>query len=308
MDLRWLEDLEALARIGHFARAAETRLITQSALSRRIQSLETWAGAQLVDRTKHPIALTPAGRQFLETSRRIIDEAYDAQARASSSARMTRDSIAIGAMHTLSLYFLPKLIKSLTQTVGAVSTSVETVPRNIDEYLYNLRTGVSDFYVGYLHPEINFDVDPDQYPRLQIGTDRLVLCASDPALFERFSASCEDPIPYLAFHPSSITHRIVKQCIERTPFRKRLNVVYRATLAEALHAAASLELGVAWLPQSLLEGASGESGLHIFDGPWNEDLDILVFRSRSNERPIVNRIWNELERNSSGGQYRPMLT
>ncbi|MXO69402.1 LysR family transcriptional regulator [Pelagerythrobacter marinus] len=301
MELKWLEDLEALARIGHFARTAETRLITQSALSRRIQALEGWVGVQLVDRTKHPIALTTAGREFLDASRKIVDWAYDAQERAGSSARMSKDSITIGSMHTLSLYFLPRLIASLTQSVGRLSSSIETVPRNIDEYLYNLRTGVSDFYVGYLHPNINFDVDPDQYPRLLIGTDRLVPCASDPAMFERLSDSCDEPIPYLAFHPSSITHKIVKGCLDRAPFGKRLDIVYRATLAEALSAAATLDLGIAWLPESLLMGPGAASALHVHDGPWCEPLDIIIVRSRANERPIVNRIWAELEENYATG-------
>ena len=63
MELVWLEDLLSVAEKGHFARAAEARNISQSALTRRIQALERWAGESLLDRSTHPISLTPAADQ-----------------------------------------------------------------------------------------------------------------------------------------------------------------------------------------------------------------------------------------------------
>ena len=50
MNLRHLEHLLALADTGSFSRAAEKSHVTQSALSRSIQALETELGAPLIDR------------------------------------------------------------------------------------------------------------------------------------------------------------------------------------------------------------------------------------------------------------------
>ena len=50
METRWLEDFVSLAETRSFSRSAQLRHVTQSAFSRRIQSLETWAGTDLVDR------------------------------------------------------------------------------------------------------------------------------------------------------------------------------------------------------------------------------------------------------------------
>ena len=50
MDLNWLEDFVCFARTQNFTRAAQERNITQSAFSRRIQSLELWLGTALIDR------------------------------------------------------------------------------------------------------------------------------------------------------------------------------------------------------------------------------------------------------------------
>ena len=61
MDTKWLEDFVSLAETRSFSRSAQLRHITQSAFSRRIQSLEAWAGANLINRSSYPTTLTPAG-------------------------------------------------------------------------------------------------------------------------------------------------------------------------------------------------------------------------------------------------------
>lgn len=45
MQIKWLDDLLAVAEWKNFSRAAEVRCVTQSALSRRMKSMEEWVGA-----------------------------------------------------------------------------------------------------------------------------------------------------------------------------------------------------------------------------------------------------------------------
>ena len=61
MEIRWLQDFLAVAETGNFTRAAEQRNASQAAFSRRIQQLEAWVGAALIDRSIIPTRLTPAG-------------------------------------------------------------------------------------------------------------------------------------------------------------------------------------------------------------------------------------------------------
>jgi len=61
METKWLEDFVSLAETRSFSRSAQLRHVTQPAFSRRIQSLEAWAGADLVNRSSYPTTLTPAG-------------------------------------------------------------------------------------------------------------------------------------------------------------------------------------------------------------------------------------------------------
>lgn len=72
MHLAWLEDFIAIAETGYFGQSADKRLITKSALSRRIKSLEGWAGVELLDRSEHPIRLTSAGEQFVLVAEQVV--------------------------------------------------------------------------------------------------------------------------------------------------------------------------------------------------------------------------------------------
>ena len=72
MEIKWIEDFIALSQYQSFSRAAEFRNVTQSGFSRRIQSLEQWVGADLIDRSSFPPTLTPAGQLFREAAVDIL--------------------------------------------------------------------------------------------------------------------------------------------------------------------------------------------------------------------------------------------
>lgn len=71
-DLRQLRHFVALAEHGHFARAAEAVNLSQPALSRSIQALESQLDCRLLDRNPRGISLTAHGRLVLEHARRLL--------------------------------------------------------------------------------------------------------------------------------------------------------------------------------------------------------------------------------------------
>lgn len=77
MNLRHLEHLLAVAETGSFSRAAEQQHLTQSALSRSIQTLEDDLGARLIDRTGKRNELTPLGQAVAVRARRMVLEAAE---------------------------------------------------------------------------------------------------------------------------------------------------------------------------------------------------------------------------------------
>lgn len=71
-DFRQLRHFVALAEHGHFARAAEAVNLSQPALSRSIQALESQLDCRLLDRNPRGITLTAHGRLVLEHARRLL--------------------------------------------------------------------------------------------------------------------------------------------------------------------------------------------------------------------------------------------
>lgn len=77
MNIRHLEHLLAIAETGSFSRAAERSFITQSALSRSIQTLEDALGGRLLDRIGKRNALTALGQDVVARAREIVRSAEE---------------------------------------------------------------------------------------------------------------------------------------------------------------------------------------------------------------------------------------
>ena len=71
-ELRHLVYFREVARQLHFRKAAETLAIAQPALSRAIAQLETALDADLLNRTRRGVEVTPAGRLLLERSEPLL--------------------------------------------------------------------------------------------------------------------------------------------------------------------------------------------------------------------------------------------
>lgn len=77
MDTRKLKHFIAITEHGSFHRAAEAVHLSQSALSRSIQSLEEELGVTLFDRTGSRAKITPAGTVLLGNARRLLVETHE---------------------------------------------------------------------------------------------------------------------------------------------------------------------------------------------------------------------------------------
>lgn len=71
-DLKQMKAFVCVAQLLHFKRAADALFITQPALSRLIKALESELGAELFMRTTRHVALTEAGRLFLQECQQVF--------------------------------------------------------------------------------------------------------------------------------------------------------------------------------------------------------------------------------------------
>lgn len=96
MNIKHLEHLLALADTGSFSRAAEKLFITQSALSRSIQSLEGDLGAKVLDRIGKRNELTPLGLDVVARARHIVRDTAELRHSAQLLQQGGQGSVSVG--------------------------------------------------------------------------------------------------------------------------------------------------------------------------------------------------------------------
>jgi DNA-binding transcriptional LysR family regulator len=87
-----------VAELGSFNRAADHLSITQTALSRRIQRLETYVRLRLLDRATRSMALSPMGKDFLPLARRIVDDLVHGLDRLRTSSRLGVGDVTVATL------------------------------------------------------------------------------------------------------------------------------------------------------------------------------------------------------------------
>lgn len=115
LTLKQFRYFEALARHGHFGRAAEACAISQPALSMQIKAFEEEIGAPLFERDRRQLRLTSFGEEIALRARDILRSLDDLEefARASRGGLVGR--LRIGVIPTIAPYLLPGLIADLTR-------------------------------------------------------------------------------------------------------------------------------------------------------------------------------------------------
>ncbi|MGL4557250.1 MAG: LysR family transcriptional regulator, partial [Afipia sp.] len=66
VSLKQLKYFDAVARSGHFGKAAEQCAVTQPALSMQVQELEKSLGIQLLERGRNGVMLTEGGKEIAQ--------------------------------------------------------------------------------------------------------------------------------------------------------------------------------------------------------------------------------------------------
>lgn len=125
LSMKHLRYFDALARHGHFGRAAADCSISQPALSVQIKELECMIGAPLVERTARQVRLTALGEHFALRARDILRSVDDLGNLTRAMQSPLIGQLRIGVIPTVAPYLLPAIIQALT----ACYANVDIRPR-----------------------------------------------------------------------------------------------------------------------------------------------------------------------------------
>ena len=150
MELRHLRYFIAVAEEGSFLTAAERRLNTsQPSLSRQIRDLESEVGVQLLERQPRGVALTDAGRVFLDHARLALSQVEAATDGARRTAQPQKPALSMGFMVGLEVMWLPHLLRILREEEPEVEVTL--CSQSSPELALALARGKLD--IAFLRPE-----------------------------------------------------------------------------------------------------------------------------------------------------------
>ncbi|HET9578853.1 MAG TPA: LysR substrate-binding domain-containing protein [Usitatibacter sp.] len=161
----------AIADQGGFGRAAEALHITQAALSRRLQNLESFLGVKLVERTTRSVALTRIGLDFLPQARRLLTDLASALMEIRETGKAMRGDVTIACVPTVGVHYLPRIV----QQYAALH------PQNRIRILDHSSSGVA---AAVLRREAEFGINMQgaghpELTSIPLLQDRLVLVCRD---------------------------------------------------------------------------------------------------------------------------------
>ncbi|KZL51534.1 transcriptional regulator [Nodularia spumigena CENA596] len=144
MRLEQLQAFLAIAQTGSFQQAARKCGVTQSTISRQIQSLEADLGVELFHRTSHA-KLTLGGECLLPRVRKICQEWQTATQELTDLMEGKQPELCIAAIHSLCASYLPPVLQKFCHDYPEVQLRVTSL--GSDRALKVLKDGLVDLAI-----------------------------------------------------------------------------------------------------------------------------------------------------------------
>ena len=124
MNFNTLRYVVTVAKESSFTKAAQKLFISQPTLSYSIQALENDLGTPLFDRKTIPVALTYAGKLYVEWAEDILLSESQLNRRISAISRKEYSKLYVGMSPHRSPYMLPPVLKRLSEEFPQCSINI----------------------------------------------------------------------------------------------------------------------------------------------------------------------------------------
>lgn len=293
MEVKWIEDFLALTQHKTFSRAAQARSLTQSGLSRRIQSLELWLGAELFDRSTFPPALTAAGHVFSATAYDTLNSLFEARTQVRGQQRMTGPALRIAANHALATSFVPGWLDAFQQKGHAFRTRV--IPAAINDGAMMMSDGNCDLMLVHERADEPSRIDPARYPSICIDSDELIPVSRPNEHGEPLYALSQaeaEILPLAAYSSTTLFGRSIAELLSRARQSSRFRAIYESEWDGVIKRVALNGRALAWLSRKSIEDELASGALvHAGGSSWAVPFAIKLYRDVLAKNEYVDRIW-----------------
>jgi DNA-binding transcriptional LysR family regulator len=217
LDTLGVQAFISIADHASFQRAADELHISQTAVTRRLQNLESHLGIKLIERTTRNVALTPTGNDFLPQARRLMGELSNALTEIVESGKSRRGDVSIACVPTAGIQFLPRIIQEYSASF----------PNNRITILDQSSAAVVDAVVRR-EAELGINVAQTHHPDLtssRLLTDQFALvCRDDHPLTSKKSIAWKQlaPFPLIFAGEANANRSVLDQALSNSKVKLQL--------------------------------------------------------------------------------------
>ncbi|MBW4556236.1 MAG: LysR family transcriptional regulator [Trichormus sp. ATA11-4-KO1] len=295
MRLEQLQAFLAIAETGSFQQAARRCNVTQSTISRQIQSLEADLGVELFHRSSHA-KLTLGGECLLPRVRKICQEWQTATQELTDLIAGKQPELCIAAIHSLCASYLPPVLQKFCHDYPQVQLRVTSL--GSDRALKVLKDGLVDLAIvmnnRFLTTSREMVVEPLYEEPIEVLT-----AANHPlAQYERIPWSELVRYPQVVFKDGYGMQRLVQDKFER--LEAKLQAALEVNTLDAFRGVVRQGELVALLPHSALMEALHDPSLAVRpladNGGFTRGVVMVTTQDRLQIPPIQN-FWRLVQEN-----------
>jgi DNA-binding transcriptional LysR family regulator len=244
MHLDELDSFVHVATLGSFSAAADHLHISQPAMSKRIQSLESRLGVTLFDRLGKRVSLTPAGELLVGKATAMLDLSKDMERDVGNLAQSVSGRLSMATSHHIGLHRLAPALQAFTNAYPDVELDIQFEDSEVAHHM--VRAGDIELAVVTLNPAGESE-QPDLATQA-VWHDPLCFVNSKP-LPEAKTLDHLATLPCILPGPNTFTGRIVTErfASEGLALQPALSTNYLETISMLV------SVGVGWsvLPQTM---------------------------------------------------------
>ena len=147
-DIGDIEAFVAVAQSLSYRAAAEALNLSPSALSRRVQKLESMLDQPLLERTTRDVKLTLAGKQFFARAQEILVNVDELLLAVKGDTVRQAPEVTIAATTSLSRTFLPVAIRRFSALYPNTPVRITNIGTN--DLIETVKRGDADFGISYM--------------------------------------------------------------------------------------------------------------------------------------------------------------
>lgn len=293
MRLEWIEDILAVLDTGSFAAAAERRLLTASAFTRRIRAIEGALGAPLFDRSRKPVVLLPHVLAEEAQMRDAVRSLRSLRHALSAEGRLNRRRLTMACQHALTTTVSPGLARQLARDRD-LSLRIRSDTRSACQVM--LLRGDVDFALVYETAQDTDRFDVALFDAHSLGSDMFVPVAALRDHPEMVTALEAGDLPLITYPGDIYLGEVLRtQVLPGLPPEMRSHDVAETGLTPAVLQFVRQGLGMGWLPRSMAAEAiaSGELS-ELSQSLPSTPLAIRVLRRKGGGSELAEAGWRRL--------------